>query len=226
MEPRVLVLVHGAWHGGWCWRRVADRLTSAGHRVFTPTLTGLADRSHLASERVNLSTHVTDIVNLIRWEGLSDIVLCGHSYGGMVITGVADRAPGQIASLVYLDAYVPENGQSLVDIRPLDLPTALALPPFPADYFNVNEKDRAWVDRQCTAHPIACATERLGLTGAYRGVRRRIFIRAINYPSPHFEAAYQRAKANPAWVTHEVACGHEVMLDMPELLAELLEAAC
>src|SRR6201985_2153222 len=90
--PHTFVLVHGAWHGGWCWRRVADKLRAKGHRVSTPTLTGLADRSHLLSEKVNLTTHVTDVVNLLRWEELTDIVLCGHSYGGLVVTGAADKA--------------------------------------------------------------------------------------------------------------------------------------
>jgi len=166
-----------------------------------------------------------DIVNLIRWEELSNIVLCGHSYSGMVITGVADRIQQQIASLVYLDAYVPENGQTLLDIRPLDLPQGLTMPPFPAECFRGNKRDRAWIDEQCTPHPTACATEPLALTGAHHGIRRKIYIRATNYPAPHFEAAYQTAKADPAWVTHDVPCGHEVMLDMPDLLADLLEAA-
>ena len=101
------VLVHGAWHGGWCWREVAGRLQSAGHRVFAPTLTGLADRSHLLTRETGLETHILDIVNLLEWEELDDAVLCGHSYGGMVVTGAADRAAGRLRALVYLDAFVP-----------------------------------------------------------------------------------------------------------------------
>src|ERR1700728_4589280 len=124
---KTFVLVHGAWHGGWCWRRVTDRLTVKGHRVYTPTLTGVADRSHLLSESVNLSTHVTDVVNLIRWEEMTDIVLCGHSYGGMVVTGVADKMSERIAALVYLDAFVPESGQSMQDLRPRELPLGLTI---------------------------------------------------------------------------------------------------
>jgi pimeloyl-ACP methyl ester carboxylesterase len=115
------VLVHGAWHGSWCWKRVRKSLCDAGHQVFTPTLTGLADRSHLNSAAVDLSTHVADVVNLLRWEALSDVVLCGHSYGGMVISGVADRVPEQIRTLVYLDAFVPEDGECIFDNVPPEL---------------------------------------------------------------------------------------------------------
>jgi pimeloyl-ACP methyl ester carboxylesterase len=112
------VLVHGGWHGSWCWKRVRKALQARGHDVFTPTLTGVGERSHLLSPDVNLDTHITDVVNLIRWEELSGIVLCGHSYGGCVITGVADRLSDRVAALVYLDAFVPEDGQSLHDILP------------------------------------------------------------------------------------------------------------
>jgi pimeloyl-ACP methyl ester carboxylesterase len=219
------VLVHGAWHGGWCWRRVADRLHARGHRAYTPTLTGLADRSHLLGEGVNLSTHITDVVNLIRWEELKDVVLCGHSYGGMVVTGVADKVSERIASLVYLDAFVPESGQSMQDLRPRELPAGLTMPPISAETFRVNQADRPLVDRLCTPHPIATMTEHLSLTGAYRAVRRKIYIRAADYPSPAFEPTYERLKSDLAWTVHRVPCGHDVMLDMPDALAELLEAA-
>ena len=106
------VLVHGAWYGSWTWKRVRTALQAAGHEVFTPTLTGVADRSHLLTRDVNLDTHIQDVVNLIKWEELNDIVLCGHSYGGCVVTGVADRIPEHIRSLVYLDAFVPEDGDT------------------------------------------------------------------------------------------------------------------
>ncbi len=112
------VLVHGAWHGAWCWKRVRSALEKQGHQVFTPTLTGVADRSHLSSPEVNLESHIADVVNVIRWEELSNVVLCGHSYGGAVISGVADRIADRIGALVYLDAFVPENGQSLHDTLP------------------------------------------------------------------------------------------------------------
>jgi pimeloyl-ACP methyl ester carboxylesterase len=196
-----------------------------GHRVHAPTLTGLADRSHLLSASVNLSTHIADIVNLIRWEEMNDIVLCGHSYGGMVVTGVADQMSKRIAALVYLDAYVPESGQSWADLRPRAVPPGLTLPPISAEVFRVNERDRQWVDRQCTPHPAACATEKLTLTGAYHAVPRKLYVRATDFPSVGFDRTYERAKSDPGWIAKELPCGHDAMLDMPGAVAEILHAA-
>jgi pimeloyl-ACP methyl ester carboxylesterase len=112
------VLVHGAWHGAWCWQRVVRLLTRAGHDVFAPTLTGLCERSHLLTPAVDLDTHILDIVNELKWQELKDVVIVGHSYGGMVISGVAEKMEKAIASFVMLDAFMPENGQSVVDIWP------------------------------------------------------------------------------------------------------------
>lgn len=113
---RTFVLVHGGWRGGWCWRRVADRLLRAGHTVYTPTLTGLADRSHLLTGSIGLTTHVTDIVNLIRWENLTEIVLVGHSYGGSVISAAVERSSSSVRSMVFVDAFVPERGEAIIDL--------------------------------------------------------------------------------------------------------------
>src|SRR3984957_16229746 len=110
------VLVHGAWHGGWCWRRVANRLRGDGHNVFTPTLTGLGERSHLVRAGIDLKTHIADVVNVIKWEGLSDVVLCGHSYGGFVISGVAEAMAPAVRSIVFLDAFVPKHGDAVRDL--------------------------------------------------------------------------------------------------------------
>jgi pimeloyl-ACP methyl ester carboxylesterase len=115
-QRKTFVLVHGAWHGGWCWRRVSDLLEAKGHKVFTPTLTGVGERSHLLTKDINLATHVTDVVNMIKWEDLKDIVLVGHSYAGCVIAPVAEQMEGRISSIVFLDAFFPENGESLVDV--------------------------------------------------------------------------------------------------------------
>jgi pimeloyl-ACP methyl ester carboxylesterase len=109
------VLVHGAWHGGWCYQAVARKLRAAGHEVHTPTLTGLGERRHLIGPGVDLDTHIQDVLNVVRYEDLTGFVLCGHSYGGMVVSGVADAIPGQISALVYLDAYVPKDGESIWD---------------------------------------------------------------------------------------------------------------
>jgi pimeloyl-ACP methyl ester carboxylesterase len=113
---KTFVLVHGAWHGGWCWRRVSDLLEKKGHKVFTPTMTGLGERSHLLDAKINLATHVTDIVNVIKWESLNDIVLVGHSYGGAVVSGVAEQVPEAIGCFVFLDAFAPENGESVASL--------------------------------------------------------------------------------------------------------------
>ena len=225
MEKKNFVLVHGAWHGGWCWRRVADILTGHGHRVFTPTLSGLAERSHLREGGINLTTHITDVLNLLRWEELDNVLLCGHSYGGMVVTGAADRAAERVASLVFLDAFVPENGQMMREMTPRALPATGPIAPIPAATFMVNEKDRAWVDRQCTPHPIECFSERIALTGAWRQIKRKAYIRAGAYPSAAFDSALHRFQSDPDWATASLPCGHDVMVDMPEPLAALLEGS-
>jgi pimeloyl-ACP methyl ester carboxylesterase len=230
------VLVHGAWHGSWCWKRVRKALETADHDVFTPTLTGVGERSHLLSREVNLETHIQDVLNLIKWEELTDIVLCGHSYGGCVVSGVADRIPDRIRSLVYLDAFVLEDGENQMQ----HLPPALAerilegaknvgegwkVPHIPAAVFNVNAADREWVDWQCTMHPLAAMEERLRVTGGREKIRNISFILATGWdglsPFPPF---HERAKAR-GWKTRTVPCGHDVMLDLPERLTAILVEA-
>lgn len=230
------VLVHGAWSGGWCYGRVADMLRAEGHRVFTPTLTGQGERSHLLTGAVNLSTHIADVAGVFANEELDGAVLAGHSYGGMVITGVADRMPEKIAALVYLDAFLPEDGQSLFD---LNVPAntqrfianagdigGLAVPPPPAAFFNVNANDAERVDRLATPFPLAAMAERLKLTGKHRSIARRIYVHGTVLPreSP-FKPFYERVRNDPAWTVHALACGHHVMLDMPEKTAEILKQA-
>jgi len=225
------VLVHGAWWGAWCWRRVARLLTQSGHEVFTPALTGVGERSHLLTPDINLDTHILDVVNVMKWPELNKVVLVGHSYADMVISGVAEQLEEAILSFVMLDAFFPETGQALVDLQPPAIREtfltaarngASTIPPRPAAMFNVNEKDRAWVDAQCTPHPIKCFLQRLTLTRARERVGIKAFIRATGYPSEPFDHGMANARAK-GWRTYEVACGHDVMLDMPERLAELLK---
>ena len=151
--PRTFVLVHGSWHGGWCWRRVSDRLEKLGHKVFAPTLTGLGERSHLLDEKVNLTTHITDVVNVIKWERLTNVVLCGHSYAGYPVSGALEQIGSAVSSIVYLDFFLPDNGDSILEkgnprvaeaIRAAVEKKQLSLPPLPASFFQVNEADRAW----------------------------------------------------------------------------------
>jgi pimeloyl-ACP methyl ester carboxylesterase len=225
------VLVHGGWHGGWCWSRVAERLRKSGHVVFTPTLTGLGERSHLLNERIGLDTHVRDIANVLQWEGLKDVVLVGHSYGGCVISGVAEHSAAAIASIVFLDAFVPESGEAVADLASQGVRDAISaarsrgersLAPVPAANFRVNEADRVWVDGKCTAHPLATLTDKPTLTGARDRIARKTYIRATGYPSTSFDAAFTRVRANSSWRTFEIACGHDAMIDMPDRLAEIL----
>jgi pimeloyl-ACP methyl ester carboxylesterase len=218
------VLVHGAWHGGWCYARVAQRLTAAGHRVHTPTLTGVGERAHLYSRSINLTTHITDIVNVIKCERLENVVLVGHSYGGVVATGVADSIPEKISSLVYLDAFLPGANQSLHDLLPPDVAQAqrdsatefndFAVPPPSAAFFNVNEADRPWVDSLSTPHPLATLTQRLNLTGGLEHINQRIYVLATGGSAP-FKHFRDSVAADPRWSTHELPCGHDVMIDMP-----------
>ncbi len=229
------VLVHGAWHGGWCWQRVADRLRGGGHKVFTPTLTGLGERSHLLHAGIDIGTHVADVVNVMKWERLSDVVLCGHSYGGFVISGVAEQMASAIRSIVFLDAFLPNNGdttQSLTGhavqeaIRTALDSGALGMPPRPAEFFGVNEADRPWVDALCTPQPVGTFTYKIALTGAREKIARKTYIRAKNYSNPGFDRAVVAVKSDPSWRLHEVPSGHDVMVDAPERLTELLlEAA-
>ena len=225
------VLVHGAWHGGWCWRRVSDLLERQGHKVFTPTLTGLGDRSHLMSKDIRLATHVTDVVNLMKWEGLSGVVLCGHSYGGMVVSGVAEQMADAINSIVFLDAFVPENSDSMAALTSgavrdnLKIAAErgdLGVPARSAAAFLVKDKDQAWVDAMCVPQPIGTMTEKITLTGARERIGKKAYIRASAYPNPGFDTAYARVKADTSWRTYEVPCGHDVMVDMPERLTEIL----
>lgn len=229
------VLVHGAWHGGWCWVRVADRLRKAGHTVFTPTLTGLGERSHLLRADIDLTTHVADVINVIKWEGLKDIVLCGHSYGGMVISGVADQMADAIRSIIFLDAFVPKNGEAAQDLTStavVEMARAamqrgeITMPPRPAEAFGVNPADRAWVDRLCVGQPLGTFTQKLTLTGARDRIARKSYIRAASYVNPGFDRALAAARSDSSWHTYEVSCGHDVMIDAPDRLTEiLLEAA-
>jgi len=228
------VLVHGAWHGGWCWQRVADRLRGLGHKVFTPTLTGLGERSHLLRLDIDIGTHITDIVNVLRWERLSDIVLCGHSYGGFVISGVAEAMPAAIRSIVFLDAFVRSDGdspQSLTGpavqegIRAALQRGDISMPPRSAEFFGVNAADRSWVDALCVPQPIGTFTHKIALTGARERIARKTYIRAAAYANPGFDKALAAARSDPSWRIYEVPCGHDVMIDMPERLTEILPEA-
>jgi pimeloyl-ACP methyl ester carboxylesterase len=162
-------------------------------------------------------------------------VLCGHSYGGMVISGVVEQTESAIASLVFLDAFVPNDGEALADITAPRVKEIIrvakekgeqSIPPPPAALFEVNEKDRAWVDGLCGPQPLKTFTEKIALTGARERIAKKTYIRAGTYENPGFDRALDQVKADSSWRTYSVPCGHDVMVDMPEKLAEsLVEAA-
>jgi pimeloyl-ACP methyl ester carboxylesterase len=232
------VLVHGGWHGGWCWKKVVPILRGAGHEVFTPTLTGLGERVHLARPDVGLATHVEDVVGLIEYEDLTGVVLVGHSYSGMVITGVADRAPERVAQLVYLDAFVPEDGQSLLDLllperRDMFLEQARtsgdgrSVPaPAPEIWGVTDDADLAWIRPRLVPQPLATFTEPLQLRHAGAS-RPRTYIACTASPTAaSFRPFVERARTDPAWRYREIPTGHDAMVTMPdELVGLLLDAA-
>ncbi len=226
------VLVHGAWHGAWCYSRVRDILTRMGHRVFTPTLTGLGERSHLLSKDINLDTHITDVVNVMKWEDLDNVVLAGHSYGGWIISGVAEQMEKKISSIVYLDAYLPEDGESGLKIGSVFTRKgleeamrtgAISRPGPKAEQFMVmTEENRRWVDSKCTEHPVGPGLQEIRLTGARDRIAKKTYVLAGLYQSPQFTKYYAACQQDPSWITLEMPCGHDVMVDMPEMLAEIL----
>jgi pimeloyl-ACP methyl ester carboxylesterase len=232
-QPKTFVLVHGAWHGGWCWRRVSDLLEKQGHKVFTPTLTGVGERSHLLSKDINLDTHITDLVNVFKWEDLKEVCLVVHSYGGWPGSGALEQIGDRVSSIVWLDAFKPENGQRGFDFASeFSRKAFLAAvekgepgrPSPTAEAFRViSEKDRAWVDSKTTPQPNGVATQPIKLTGAREKVAKKTYIRAAKYPQPAFDQALAECKADKSWRTFEATeSGHDVMVDAPQWLVDVL----
>jgi pimeloyl-ACP methyl ester carboxylesterase len=232
------VLVHGAWHGGWCWARVAANLRAAGHSVFTPTQTGLAERMHLLSKAITLETFIADIANTIEaWE-LSDLILVGHSFGGLAISGVADSMPHRIRRLVYLDALIVEGGQSPLNVLSPEVAATrtklahetsggVSLPaPSPSAFGVVDEEDAAWLRRRLTPHPFGTYTSPLPIKGPPGNNLPRSYIACTNPVYQPLEAVRQWVKAQPGWNWRELEAAHDAMVTAPgELTRLLLEEA-
>jgi pimeloyl-ACP methyl ester carboxylesterase len=221
------LLVHGAWGSGWGYRQVAANLRAAGHDVFAPTLTGLGERAHLASPATNLSMHIADVTTLIDYEGLSDIILAGHSYGGMVITGAASQRPAAIRSLIYIDAFVPEDRQALwdlisEDVRRTTFDRQRCTPGFVAPPPGLAPR----VDHPHSNHPLLCFMEPIAVTEAVKEIPNRTYVYATLNAPTSFTQFRGRYGDDPAWRMHEMATGHFVMDDDPDgLTALLLEEA-
>lgn len=235
------VLVHGGGHGGWCYQPVAKILRAHGHEVYTPTLTGLGEREHLLSPAVDLNMHITDVVKVLQFEDLQRVILVGHSYGGMVITGVADRAPGRIANIVYLDAAYPQNGQSLVDVAgPIILASrntgqvvnGMELVLFPGQdplgFYGVTDSEQiAWMKPKLTPHPFKCFEQKLLLDNeaVLRQIPISIFVTNVQKGTLTPEMR-EGAKMISGGRFFEIDTGHDLMISAPqETAAGLLKIA-
>ncbi|MBL7498032.1 alpha/beta hydrolase [Frankia sp. CNm7] len=229
------VLVHGGGHGGWCYQRVARLLRAAGHEVYAPTLTGLGERAHLVGPHVDLDLHVQDVVALLHHENLRDVILVGHSYGGMVITGIADRAADRVGRLVYLDAANPVNGQSLLDVagpiieatRPLGKVVdgvELVLIPFPeagAFYGVTDPEDIAWMAERLTPHPWRCFEQPLTLTNeaALWAIPQYHIVCTSTLATRDPELMAKARAAGRLW---DIDTGHDLMITEPKAVADAL----
>lgn len=216
----LFVMVPGGWNGGGVYRGVATLLRSKGHEVYTSTLSGVTERSHLAASNINLDTHIRDVVELILWENLNEVILCGHSYGGMVITGVADALPERIAAVVYLDAYVPANGESCWDL------TTEAFRRMFIEGASANGYTSAPPTGSrptLTAQPLATFVQRITLTGNFSKIAQKVYVLAANWAGSPFPPVYERCKADPTWLTHSIDSGHNIMREKPEELTAFLD---
>jgi pimeloyl-ACP methyl ester carboxylesterase len=244
-SPRpVFVLVHGAWHGGWCWRRVVERLEATGAHVLTPTLTGCGERAHLMGPEIGLNTHIRDVEAVIDAEELTNVHLCGHSYGGMVATGVCDAMKDRIASVLYLDAAVPADGQSMITQSPgitaeaaagtlaglsALAPDGVAMQVFPdVTIFGVTagSEDEAWLKRRLTHHPLKTWTDPIRLVHGGSDRLRRAYVHCVDpvLPMASFGAHHALLRTDASWSVSTLATGHDAMVTAPAAVADLLLA--
>jgi pimeloyl-ACP methyl ester carboxylesterase len=227
------VFVSGAFCGGWIWRRVADRLEQGGHKVLAPSLTGLAERSHLLSKDVNLDTHIADVVNLIKWESLENVCLVAWSYAGFVGSGALESIGDRVSSVVWLDAYIPADGQRVADfaVEAVRKGIQVAIDKgeagvrgsarYPAAV--VAERDRAFAESKVTPHPVGTYLQQIKLSGALQKVAKKTYIRLPKFPQPPFDKALADCKSDKSWATFELSdVGHMAMLDAPDRVSELI----
>lgn len=228
--PKTFILVPGAWSGAWYWRRVSDRLEKQGHKVYSLTLTGLADRSHLLSKDINLDTHIKDITNIVEWENLADICLVAHSYGGYPAAGALELIGNRVSSIVLVDAFKPADGQSLsnratlkADEDAISIPAPKATPP---GAFN-DPKDAAWFLSKVTPHPIGTFIQPVKLSGAREKIGKKTYIRLPQFKQAALDKALEECKADKSWtVIEKTETAHVVMINEPEwLTGVLLQAA-
>jgi pimeloyl-ACP methyl ester carboxylesterase len=242
MDRNAFVLVHPAWHGAWCWKKLVPFLQRAGHDVITPSLTGLGERSHLLNREIGLETHVTDVVNALTYSDLSNVVLVGHSASGAVITAVADEIPERIAHVIYLDAFVPEDGQGVIDLIAPERRQVLeglvrtegdgwllprfAPPPWETivrDLWGVHdEDDLRWMVSRLGPTPFKHFTDPVRRSNPSAEMLRRSYIRCLKFPNPRFDRHAEMARGNALWSYRELSAPHHVFVTMPNETAQLL----
>jgi pimeloyl-ACP methyl ester carboxylesterase len=234
-KTKTYVLVHGAWHGAWCWKHVARSLRSAGHEVYTPTQTGLGERSHLLTEDIQLDTFVKDVVNLLEWEELENVVLVGHSFGGIAVTGAADLVPERIGHLVYLDSLILQHGQSAFSVVPPEVAAArrelamtssggVTIPVPEPQAFGVSDPtDAAWLRAKCTPHPLSTYEDRFELHGPVGNNLPATYI-AVRPDYAPLAAVREFARSQKNWAYMEMDAGHDAMITSPEPLSRILLA--
>lgn len=231
------VLQHGAWHGGWCWVRVADRLVEQGHRVIAPTSTGLGERSHLIATNVTVDVFVTDLVNVLETQELEDVVLVGHSFGGITVSGAADRVPKRIRKLVFLDAVILQPGTSVLSSIPPNVAAerrkaiqdagGVAIPSPPPSFFGVtDEADAAWMKARLTPHPAATYDSLLNIRNPVGAGLPTTYISCTRNALASIEPMRKWARERADWTHQELDAVHNVMMTEPGALTQrLLEIA-
>ncbi len=226
------IVAHGAWSAGWTWKKMRPLMRAAGHELFTPSYTGIGERSHLAHRGIDLNAHIDDILNVLRFEDLNDVVLIGHSYGGMVATGVADRAPERIRHLVYLDAFAPRNGEAAMSLQPEAVRLRMAdavrtsgdgwrVPPNPMPP-DTSEADVAWAMPKRVMQPVKTFQQPIELTGAVEKLPRSYIYCTRSGPGDVFRQFAQRAKTEPGWRYVEMDASHNPHITCPESLMAVL----
>ena len=227
------LVAHGAWSAGWAWKKMRPLLRAKGHELFTPTYTGIGERVHLAHKDINLDTHIADILGVLEAEDLRKVILVGHSYGGMVATGVADRAPDRIAHLVYLDAFAPRDGQSLLDLQTEENRQRVRddaknngdgwrISPNPAPP-DTPEADLSWVNAHRVKQPLQTFEQKIKLTGAVDKLPRTYIYCKISRPGDVFRQFRDRASSEKGWKVVDIDASHSPNVTAPEALCQILD---
>jgi pimeloyl-ACP methyl ester carboxylesterase len=233
-RPKTFVLVHGAWYGGWCWEKVAQSLRAQGHTVTTPTCPGLGEQAHLLSKDISLTTFITSITNHIVFENLSDVILVGSGFAGVVISGVTDRIPHLINRLVFVDAMVLASGMSVFEAQPPAVTRkrqeqvatqgkGIAIPAPPASSYGVTDKETlAWLMARLTPHPVGTYEEKLVLNNPLGNGRPRIYVDCVASPFEPLVEVKKQLRREPGWQWVELDTHHDPMITNPLVLADFL----